>query len=246
MKKFVINLKESTDRLENVKSQLEGTIFADAERFDAFDARKLDAKKLHELFDYEVFEQRKKRLPRPGEIGCYMSHLGLWKRCIEEEKPILIFEDDLKRIRDFDQAQMNVAEEWISSEKPRALLLQDNYKTWKRDISEITGKENVWLTICNPFEVWCMHAYMLNPAAACILASERPSTVADDWQLYRSLGVEVAAVVEPVFTQNNEQFGTLLDIKKAQGKPSLTTRLHHKLRNTRESLLASLGLLRRF
>ena len=29
-----------------------------------------------------------------GEVGCFLSHYGLWKKCIELDEPILILEDD--------------------------------------------------------------------------------------------------------------------------------------------------------
>ena len=35
------------------------------------------------------------KLSRPGVIGCFYSHYNLWKKCIELEQPIMIFEDDV-------------------------------------------------------------------------------------------------------------------------------------------------------
>jgi glycosyl transferase family 25 len=32
---------------------------------------------------------------RPGVMGCFHSHFRLWQRCVEINKPILIFEDDV-------------------------------------------------------------------------------------------------------------------------------------------------------
>jgi glycosyl transferase family 25 len=37
----------------------------------------------------------------PGEKGCFDSHYTLWKKCIELDEPILIFEDDATVIRKF-------------------------------------------------------------------------------------------------------------------------------------------------
>jgi hypothetical protein len=39
------------------------------------------------------------KLSRPGVIGCFYSHFNLWKRCMELNEPIMIFEDDVKFYR---------------------------------------------------------------------------------------------------------------------------------------------------
>ena len=31
-----------------------------------------------------------------GEIGCYLSHVELWKKCVELNEPIAVIEDDMK------------------------------------------------------------------------------------------------------------------------------------------------------
>jgi GR25 family glycosyltransferase involved in LPS biosynthesis len=37
----------------------------------------------------------------PGVVGCFMSHYLLWRKCIELDEPIMIFEDDVKFYRNF-------------------------------------------------------------------------------------------------------------------------------------------------
>jgi hypothetical protein len=41
------------------------------------------------------------KLSRPGVIGCFYSHYALWKKCIELNEPIMIFEDDVKFYRGY-------------------------------------------------------------------------------------------------------------------------------------------------
>ncbi len=36
-----------------------------------------------------------KKILRPGVLGCFYSHYSLWKKCIELDEPIFIFEDDV-------------------------------------------------------------------------------------------------------------------------------------------------------
>lgn len=41
------------------------------------------------------------KMSRPGVIGCFYSHYSLWKKCVELNEPILIFEDDVKFYREY-------------------------------------------------------------------------------------------------------------------------------------------------
>ena len=45
-----------------------------------------------------------RRLPSAAEIGCYASHLMLWRRCVEMDQPIVILEDDFNLQPNFVQA----------------------------------------------------------------------------------------------------------------------------------------------
>ena len=79
-------------------------------------SRVLSDEEIQELVRPEVYENFKKnfiysvteKLPlgadegkvsMPGVIGCFYSHYGLWKKCIELDEPIMIFEDDVKFFR---------------------------------------------------------------------------------------------------------------------------------------------------
>ena len=82
---FVINLDRSTDRLAHVRAEFarEGLTF---ERFPAVDGTKLPP----ELVPYF----RGSPL-RPGEVGCYASHLSLWDRIAGRGGAALVCEDDI-------------------------------------------------------------------------------------------------------------------------------------------------------
>lgn len=54
--------------------------------------------------NYQVFQKHglgddSEKMQRPGVIGCFYSHYGLWKKCAELNEPIMIFEDDVKFYR---------------------------------------------------------------------------------------------------------------------------------------------------
>lgn len=44
---------------------------------------------------------KKMRYKSPGIIGCFLSHYRLWQKCVELNKPIMIFEDDASIIRPY-------------------------------------------------------------------------------------------------------------------------------------------------
>ena len=47
--------------------------------------------------DHRLFQLNTRRYdPTPGEIGCYASHLSLWKWAISHDQPIVILEDDFQ------------------------------------------------------------------------------------------------------------------------------------------------------
>lgn len=92
---FVINLDESTARLERLKSEFE-RIGLNFERLPAVDGRKLNESQI--LKHYSLEQNRKKYfkpLSKP-EIGLYMSHLKACEKIISENLDFgIILEDDI-------------------------------------------------------------------------------------------------------------------------------------------------------
>ena len=41
------------------------------------------------------------KFSRPGVKGCFYSHYNLWKKCVELDEPIIIWEDDIVLVRPF-------------------------------------------------------------------------------------------------------------------------------------------------
>ena len=48
-----------------------------------------------------VAEEHIEKLSRPGVVGCFYSHYALWEKCVSLNKPIMIFEDDVKFYRKY-------------------------------------------------------------------------------------------------------------------------------------------------
>lgn len=85
---FVINLRRTPERLEKFLAQ-NAKCEIDFQHFEAIDGLKVDAATIEDrvvkkgAFGY-----------KPSSIGCAMSHLALWRRCAEQSKVFVVFEDD--------------------------------------------------------------------------------------------------------------------------------------------------------
>ena len=105
---FVINLAKNRLKLNSFtqrfnekfpeKSKIE------LHRFDAVNGMEISHKRLLEL-GYDTYRSWRdpyhNRKFTHGEIGCTLSHIGVWKKCIELNEPIIVFEDDVEFLPNF-------------------------------------------------------------------------------------------------------------------------------------------------
>ena len=87
-----------------------------------------------------------------GEVGCFLSHYYLWEKCLNENKPIIILEDDaiVKKEIPFNQLDN---------------LINDYdliYFDWREQSQVI--KINDYLS--RPIYPYCTHGYLITPSAA--------------------------------------------------------------------------------
>lgn len=93
LKIVVVNLARSSSRRAAMVEQLEPLGLA-YEFFEAIDG-KTQNHVLFNRFDARMAEIRRGYTLTAGELGCYASHFILWQRCVEQNCPLLIFEDDV-------------------------------------------------------------------------------------------------------------------------------------------------------
>ena len=92
---LLINLDRSPHRLEKISRQLE-EISWPWERLSAADGKKLSMND-RGLVDVEAFKRKHGKMPLPGEVGCYLSHVWAMRRFLETDREyLLILEDDLR------------------------------------------------------------------------------------------------------------------------------------------------------
>jgi len=85
MKIYVISLKTSIDR--KIEFDKLNKKYIDYEYFEAIDGNTLDD-------DVNIVEKNSYNYKKTA-IGCAMSHLHLWNKCIAMDEPIIIMEDDV-------------------------------------------------------------------------------------------------------------------------------------------------------
>ena len=91
IKEFIINLERKKDNWLDVSQH-----FPNAERFTAVDGNTISPEHiLPYVADREWRDPYWNRRLTKGEIGCILSHIQLWKKCVELNEGILILEDDV-------------------------------------------------------------------------------------------------------------------------------------------------------
>lgn len=121
MKNYIICLSKiqpSFETATNLKKQLksfgiESELFEGTYGTDAVDMMQQEGRTVHPVgikgADAEIDESDKSiaKMQSPGVKGCFYSHYRLWKKCVELDKPIVIWEDDIVLTRPYIPVEWN-------------------------------------------------------------------------------------------------------------------------------------------
>lgn len=200
MKAYIINLAADTARRAAMERVIAGSPFAgDYEFIPAVNGRAMNAAQLRRTFDYDGFASRHVGRVCQGEVGCALSHHSAWQIIAGGRVPAMVLEDDLYFDGEWDEI-LSFAQEWLRTDKPRALLLPRHffYRPGLR-----VGLHEVARALM-PYGGEC---YMLNPAGARLLLSlGRPHYLTDEWDYFRHRGLDVRAIIpHPVVLQPDTQ-----------------------------------------
>ncbi|PKM22100.1 MAG: hypothetical protein CVV10_06020 [Gammaproteobacteria bacterium HGW-Gammaproteobacteria-14] len=157
MRLFVINLKRSTARRESAARQLSATGVS-FEFFDAIEGS-LGYEPFFESYDERAYIINCGRPAKLGEIGCYASHLLLWKKCVELNEPIMIMEDDFQLSDGFAHS-VAVCDRLIR--RYGYLRLQSERRAQRRTVGEVDGLTLYYYTKV-PHSMMC---YAVSPETA--------------------------------------------------------------------------------
>ena len=118
MKNFIIHLPSIPASLESatkLKQDL-ANFDIDAELFngirgdDAIRIMEAEGRTLHPFGlkgPIDIYSEEAKKLDSPGIRGCFLSHYYLWKKCIELNEPIIIWEDDIMISRGYEPVEFD-------------------------------------------------------------------------------------------------------------------------------------------
>lgn len=90
---YVVSLRQSADRRKRIEEHMAMC----GVRFSFFDAVYGKEKK-HEIF--RLYDEDKRKLIRGkgltlGQLGCFGSHMELWRLCAKKGDPVIVLEDDV-------------------------------------------------------------------------------------------------------------------------------------------------------
>lgn len=156
IKIFVISLQRSLDRRKQVEKEMQ-KISLPWSFLDAVDGSALASKpteyksaKVKRLQGYEL---------TPNEIGCYLSHKEVWKRCVDENAPTLVLEDDFVLAPNFENVLSTILE---ADDCWDLLRLQGLYEVPYKTLFEKSGVAFVR----NEGDAVGATAYLLKPEVA--------------------------------------------------------------------------------
>ena len=103
--------------------------------------------------------------------GCLLSHYRLWKKCIESQEPMMIFEHDNIVLRDIPEKLLNTFEDVLHLDFASRQVTDyedftetyngDDVKQWCPQIPRLSGHE-----LYNKTHIKGSHAYIIKPLGA--------------------------------------------------------------------------------
>lgn len=200
---YVINLAANTERLANSTAQLaaQGVAF---ERIDATNGWALSDAEVAQVYDVAANRRRAKHpLVRP-EIGCYLSHIDVWRRIAKGlAEGGFIFEDDFRAADGLAEILMLLSKDRRDWDLIKLFSLDPAPKCVAR---RLLGSAH---NIAAPYRVPnCLIGYGLTQKAARRLADRaipffRP--VDEDQKFFWETGLRVALVLPAPVTVGDQQ-----------------------------------------
>ena len=114
---YIINLERAKDRLNKVVNELKklGGPFLNYNIFKAIDGKTIKDDEINKLltldaqYSYYINAFNYDQIRSKGEVGCYLSHLGVWKDMVKNNyNNVIILEDDVFTTLNKDQINKNL------------------------------------------------------------------------------------------------------------------------------------------
>jgi glycosyl transferase family 25 len=225
---FYINLDHDAGRREALERQLDALALPHR-RFPGVYGKALSADELARHYNHAraVAESRELTI---GEVGCALSHLGVYRTMLEEDLPYaLILEDDAKLGPDV-PAVLEALTRHVSADEPVVTLLTHIDRYFKRSARPLTS-DHATVRLAN--YQWLAHGYFVTRAAARRMVEQLYPVwlAADYWYKFEREGiVKMQAVVPYVIGVQNFDSGSNLEADRAIKSQEADDRLgfgHH-------------------
>eukprot|EP00930_Biecheleria_cincta_P049748 TRINITY_DN34948_c0_g1_i1.p1 TRINITY_DN34948_c0_g1~~TRINITY_DN34948_c0_g1_i1.p1 ORF type:complete len:428 (-),score=72.35 TRINITY_DN34948_c0_g1_i1:114-1397(-) len=179
---LVVNLDKSVDRWEKCTEEF-AKQNVEAERFPAVLGKALSEEERNENVTFGA-----RYFCTAGMIGCFMSHLGIWKKVVKEDIPyVVVLEDDVVLYPDFTEKLKTLLEELPEGWD---VCLLGAVGCVNQDREPLSMKSYGWLTggsraspgktrtisphLFVPYKPAGTHAYMISRKGAEVLANACP------------------------------------------------------------------------
>lgn len=206
MRIFVISLKDAVQRRASMTGQL-SSLGLDFEFQDAILGKALSAVKVKELVDQTMAYRYEGFQLTPGEIGCALSHLAVYRRIIDEKIPYaLVFEDDVAIRPELASLVAAIDSDRTLIKHGITLLSECPVSALPLLRLPIGG-----MSLHNVRGGWFAHAYIItNKAARKIIELQTPvKHVADCWGWLLKHKLISIGAIRPVLTkQQRNNFGS--------------------------------------
>ena len=201
MKVYLINLDKDVERLSAADVQLR-RLGVDYERVSAIYARDLTTEEKLRAVNRFRWRCATGLTVRDGEIGCALSHYGIYRRIVEQNEPACVLEDDVILDKKFKTVLRFVAEQ-LDITRPMVVLLSNH--TRKAILSETSP------ALVRAVADQYAEGYVMTPkAATALLKANWPLQVpCDHWGRWAKQGViELYHANPTVCTQDQKQYAS--------------------------------------
>ncbi|WP_039058833.1 glycosyltransferase family 25 protein [Enterobacter sp. Bisph1] len=239
MKAYIINLESAEDRRESMESQVKNSGLR-YEFIPAVDGRILPAGLL------SILRKEHSYAVTPGEIGCSLSHLTVYKALTDSDDDCaLVLEDDIFLPDDISQFIKEI-ENTIPKNTPCVYLLSHVNHYNDKTIFNLSNGHAVHEVYNAAFS----HAYIINkPAARLLLDKLFPVwCVADQWQTFIEFGFIRLFGVIPEYISTNSMYESVTTIgnrsdKKTQEEKAAAWKAIYSNRSPKVKVKKAVNLL---
>jgi len=219
MKVYVVNLARDVERMASVKRQLDA-LGVPFERVDAVDGRAMSADELRRAYSPFRWWCAKGWRASRAEVGCALSHNGIYKAMLEEGVDVAcILEDDVELGGGF-KAALDFVARRLDAKRIQVAMLSNHGDVPHDRLGGCIAEEDGFELLKGTYAM-CTDGYCLTRAAAqALLEQNMPVMVpCDSWERWAKKGkIDLYHVWPPAVRQQRARFGSMTSAGRKQMK----------------------------